>query len=412
MANLRDSSAARRDPAAPVLMPGRKAEYWQYSGMQRLDLAAFRPAPAVSVDALPAAHAAPAPRVVLVNGRFSAALSALDGLPAGVIVDSLAAALAREGEGLARSLGSLARVDASPFVALADAGLDDGVVIDIPDGIRLTAPLSVVSLGCEADGPVVFHTRLLVRLGREAAATLVERHAGTGACLSNLVGEISLGEGASLVHACVQDGDPLAGRHVSTLWVEAAGRARYDGAIIHAGALLGRHELHLRLAGEGAEAQLVGVALADAARIADITAFVTHAVPGCRSRQLFRAVANDEGRAVLQGKVRVDKGADGTDAHQLLRGLLLSPRAEADARPELEIYADDVACSHGAAIGDLDSDQLFYLAARGIPEAEARRLLVAAFVAQAIEAVPEGAARDALAASASSWLARKAGGAA
>ena len=413
MASMRDSSAARRDPAAPVPLPGRKAEYWQYSGVQRLDLAAFRSAaaaPSVSVDALPAAHAAPAPRIVLVNGRFSAALSALDGLPPGVVVESLAGALARDGDGLVRRLGSLARADVSPFVGLADAGLDDGVVIDVPDGVRLTKPLSVVSLGREADGPIVFHSRLLVRLGRDASATLVEHHAGTGAYLANLVGEIALGEGAGLVHACIQDEDADFGRHVSTLWVEAAGRARYDGAVLHAGAVLGRHEVHVALAGKGAEAQLVGVALADGARIADITAFVTHAVPGCRSRQLFRAVADDEARAVMQGKVRVEKGADGTDAHQLLRGLLLSPRAEADARPELEIYADDVACSHGAAIGDLDPDQLFYLAARGIPEAAARRLLVAAFVAQAVDAVPEGAARDAIAAAATFWLARKAGG--
>lgn len=401
--------ATLSDMAPVPALPARKAEYWQYSGVQRLDLSAFRPAaagPAVSVDALPAALAVPAPRAVLVNGRFSAALSALDGLPDGVTVRGLAAA---PGAGaVSPAPGTLARADASPFVALADAGLDDGVVIDVADGVRMVPPLSVVSLGREVDGPVMFHPRLLVRLGRDAALTLIEHHAGTGACLANHVGEIVLGDGAGLVHARVQTDDEAAGRNMSTLFVEAAARARYDGAALQAGAVLGRHEVHLRLAGEGAEAQLVGIALADAARVADVTAFVTHAVPRCRSRQVFRAVAGDEARAVLQGKVRVDKGADGTDAHQLLRALLLSPRAEADARPELEIYADDVACSHGAAIGDLDADQLFYLAARGIHEAEARRLLVAAFVEQAVDAIPEGAARDAVAAAAHAWLARKA----
>jgi len=403
--------ASRSDISTLPSLPGRKAEYWQHSGVQRLDLAAFRPAaagPSASVDALPAAHAAPALRVVLVNGRFNAALSALDGLPDGVTVRGLAAA---PGAGVVGPVpGTLARADASAFVALGDANLDDGVVVDIADGVRLVPALSLVSLGREIDGPVMFHPRLVVRLGRAASATLVEHHSGSGACLANEVGEIVLGEGASLVHARIQDDDAATGRNISTLWVEAAARARYDGVALHVGAVLARHELHLRLAGKGGEARFVGIALADGTRIADLTAFLTHAVPDCRSRQLFRAVADDEARTVLQGKVRVEAGADGTDAHQLLRALLLSPRAEADARPELEIYADDVACSHGAAVGDLDPDQIFYLAARGIPEAEARRLLVAAFVEQAIDAVPEGAARDAVAAAAHDWLARKAEG--
>jgi Fe-S cluster assembly protein SufD len=228
------------------------------------------------------------------------------------------------------------------------------------------------------------HLRLVLVLEPGASATLVEQAAA--AAWRNVGVDIVLGEGARLDHIRLSPAAPQAVL-VAEYFILVAAQARYHGHFADFGARLSRAELQVALAGEGAAAHLSGVAVLDAKRHADVTTHIIHRKGGTRSTQLFKNVAGGGARAVYQGKVTVAKGADGSDSLQTAKALLLSETAEADLKPELEIFADDVKCAHGAAVGDLDADSLFYLRTRGIPEAEARALLIHAFLEDALDAI-------------------------
>ncbi|HKX64873.1 MAG TPA: Fe-S cluster assembly protein SufD [Rhizomicrobium sp.] len=247
-----------------------------------------------------------------------------------------------------------------------------GVAFRVPKGITDLLKVDFIGPG---------HVRGLLVLEAGAALTLVE---GVGiADFRNVGFEIVLGEGASLEHVRIspEDGEAVL---VEEAAVHLAARARYRAHFAGFGCKLSRMELEIALEGEGAEAHLSGVAVLDGKRHSDVTTHVIHRVGNTNSTQLFKHVASGSARAVYQGKVTVAKGADGSDSNQSAKALLLGDAAEADLKPELEIFADDVKCAHGAAVGDLDAESLFYLRARGIPEGQARGLLLQAFLEDAV----------------------------
>jgi Fe-S cluster assembly protein SufD len=236
---------------------------------------------------------------------------------------------------------------------------------------------------------------VLILVEEGASLRLYESHRGAGvAGLANIGMELVLLHGARVDHVRLQAENPAA-LHVTSLGVSLAKDAHYQALYTAVGALLSRLDAHILLAAPGARAELRNVAVPGAGN-ADITTLMDHASPHTVSRQLFKSVVGEGGRAVMQGRVRVREGAVKSDSHQLFKALLLSSRAEADAKPELEIFADDVVCGHGTAIGALDEDALFYLRARGIPEAEARGLLIRAFLDETMDGFADEAVREAL----------------
>jgi Fe-S cluster assembly protein SufD len=259
-----------------------------------------------------------------------------------------------------------------------------GVAFRVPEGMTVAAPLKV-----DFTGPG--HVRALLVVEEGASLTLVE---GVGVCDFRNVGfEIVLGEKSSLEHVRISPNaaDAVLVEEVS-LHIAAGGR--YRGHFAGFGSKLARMELEIALEGEGAQAHLSGVAVLDGKRHNDVTTHVIHRHGNTNSTQLFKHVAAGQARAVYQGKVTVAKGADGSDSNQTAKALLLGDMAEADLKPELEIFADDVKCAHGAAVGDLDAESLFYLRARGIPEAEARGLLLQAFLEDAMTEIEHADQRE------------------
>jgi len=300
-----------------------------------------------------------------------AAATRIMGLPPGVEISDLGHP--HPPAWVAQHAGTLAR-NAVSEASLAFA--EGGIALRVPAGRAITTPLALELTGKG-------HVRLLLVL--EASASLSLFETGDAADPRNAGIEIVLGEGASLEHVRLARAVP--GVQVEEIALKLAAKARYNAHFANFGGKLSRTELTISLEGEGAEAHLSGVSVLGEAAHADITTHVIHRKGDTTSTQLFKKVAGGKARAVYQGKVTVAKGADGADSRQTAKALLLSEAAEADLKPELEIFADDVKCAHGAAIGDLEAEQLFYLRARGIPEAEARALLIHAFLEDALSGI-------------------------
>jgi Fe-S cluster assembly protein SufD len=378
--------------------PTRKIEAWHYTDLGLLARTGFAEAltPVDDDVALPEA-VAPA-RIVFLDGRYRADLSDAPA-PGGVALRSLGAALGTA-EGL---LGSVARVDDLPLAALNTMLFEDGALIDLPEGADGGA-VELLSLVQSGDRPVAVHPRHVVRLGKGAQLVLIERAVGRGEgrYLHNPVVEIRLEEGAHLTHVRIQQDAP-GGIHLSTVFAKVATGGTYDSFLLHAGAKLSRSEAHVSLDGPKATAHLNGAQLLSDGQHGDCTTFLDHAAPDCASRQTVKTVLAGRSRGVFQGKIHVHQIAQRTDGYQMNQALLLSEQAEIDSKPQLEIYADDVKCSHGATVGALDEAQLFYLRARGIPQETARSMLVEAFLQEAVETVEDETARNALATAVAGW---------
>ena len=247
-----------------------------------------------------------------------------------------------------------------------------------------------------------FHPRHAIRLGTGARLTLVEVNLGAGAYLNNPVFSVSVAEDATLVHLRIQNESPGA-FHLSTLYAEVGARGTYDSFLLSLGGRLARVEVHARLAGEKSAAHLNAAQLLGGGQHADFTTVVAHDAPATTSRQTVKSVLTGRSRGVFQGKIEVSRHAQKTDGYQMNQALLLSGEAEIDSKPQLEIYADDVKCSHGATVGELDPDQLFYLRSRGVPEAQARSILVRAFLDETLDPIAHEAAREAMEGMISAW---------
>jgi Fe-S cluster assembly protein SufD len=344
-------------------------------------------------------------QIVFVNGRFAAEWSRVEGLPAGVRFEPLAAALEREPHLVEEHLGRSARPDDHPFVALNTAHLRDGVVLHVPPGVAVGSPVFVYWVTTGAASPsLATSPRMLAILGERAEAHVVEAFVGTGgAAFVNAVTEASLGTGAHLDHATLQREGPGT-LHIGNLRVVQAGGSRSRTHLFSFGGALVRNELSVLLDGEGAGTALNGLACVSGAQHVDNHTLIDHARPHGTSVELYKEILDGSARGAFDGRIVVRPSARATDARQTNRNLVLSDTAKVDSKPQLEIYNNDVKCSHGSTTGRLDETMLFYLRSRGLGEAEARSLLIFAFGSEMAERVVESDLRAYVEASLLSWL--------
>jgi Fe-S cluster assembly protein SufD len=327
-------------------------------------------------------------RAVLVNGRFVASLSDLDDLPSGTRAGGLRAILESDPDALAGRLNRVAGEGAHVFSALNTAGLDDGFVLLIDEGVKVERPIELIHLSVGMDEPRVAQPRHLIDLAPGAQAQIAERYVSLGESLycTNSVLEVALGRGAALEHARIQLESPNA-YHIGGFYLSQGEGSRYKGVNIGLGAAWARTDLVVRFAGEHAECSLEGLYLAGDRQVMDYHLDVNHSVPGCASREDFKGIVYGKGRAVFDGSIRVEVDAQKTDAHLSNKNLLLSRNAEVDAKPQLEILADDVKCSHGTTVGQIEPEMLFYLRSRGIAAPLARRMLCIGFAGEIIDSL-------------------------
>ena len=334
------------------------------------------------------------PRLVFVNGVFAPALSSA-GVSGeqGVTWSALSAAGDGVAEPLQRHFNTVA-AHHHVFAALNSALMSDGALIHVAAGTRSRQPMEVLHVTVGGDDPPICHPRHLVVIDAGARAHLIERYAGLGDSVyfNNALVEVVVGEHAELIHESLREESPAA-QHLNDLHVRLEAGSRYR--FVHAG--LGgewsRTDLRLTFAGEGAGADLEGLMLARDGQLNDVHLDVRHEVPGCTSRESFKGILDGRGRVVFDGRILVARDAQQTDAALSNHNLMLSRQAEVDTKPQLEIYADDVKCSHGTTVGELDADMLFYLRARGIPEARAKRMLCQAFAQEVLERFESAALR-------------------
>jgi Fe-S cluster assembly protein SufD len=384
---------------AELGVPTRRQENWRFTNLRALETTLYPPAgseTAVDESAL-AGHrlGVTSHRIVLLNGRYSATLSDVSRLPAGVWLGSLTAAL-RDLPDLAAELFDESETVANqPFVALNAAFAGDGFLLVLDDGIALDWPVEIIHLG-RAASPVSVHTRHAVMAGKYSRASIVESYAGSGPYWRNAVAMIRLGEGATIQHVTLQD-EAHEAIHINATRVALAAAARYDAFTLTLGAQLSRADTIATIDGEGAYCGVNGAYLLRGSQEATTATLIDHAAPGSETREVFKGVVEDRSHGVFQGKIRVRREAQKTNAHQLNKNLLL------------EIYADDVKCSHGATVGDLDETAMFYLQTRGLPEAEARRMLIEAFAVEAIELVEHAPIQAYLRRHLDHWLANPKG---
>ncbi|MGC9268721.1 Fe-S cluster assembly protein SufD [Acidiphilium sp.] len=277
-----------------------------------------------------------------------------------------------------------------PMVTFNTAVAEDGACVAVPDATD-AGTMFLVSAVNVSDQAVIT-PRHRVSIGAGASLTLIEIARGIGSYLHSPVVEILLGKGAVLRHYRLQDDAPAA-VHVTTVVVTIAEDASYQSFTLNCGARLSRNETHVSMIGSGGDVHLNAAQLLSGAQLGDVTTVIAHEAPHCASRQTVKSILAGSARGVFQGRIEVARGAQKTDGYQMNQTLLLSPDAEIDSKPELEIFADDVKCSHGATIGALDPEQIFYLRSRGIPESQARAMLVRAFLDEALEPVADHAAR-------------------
>jgi Fe-S cluster assembly protein SufD len=315
----------------------------------------------------------------------------------------MASALAAGVPSVTAHLGKVAPSD-DVAVALNTAFMGDGAVIQIAARATLARPIHLV-FGNSGQRPAAIFTRSLIVVESGARAMLVESHEGAvdGNDQVNAVLELSVGDEAHVDHIKLT-GAGAGALHVWTMMASIGARARFNEFLFTTGGAVVRNQLFVRFDGEDTVAGIRGATLLKGRQHADVTLVADHAVPGCTSREMFKSVLDDSGRSVFQGKIIVRQGAQKTDARMATHALLLTDDAEADNKPELEIYADDVQCGHGATSGALDQDLLFYLKARGIPDEEAAALLIQAFVGEAVEGIEHAGLRDALMDHVAAWL--------
>ncbi len=327
--------------------------------------------------------------LVFVNGEYAPGLSSPGSLPEGVLATGMAEALRNGGALLQRHLGRYARIEENPFTALNTAFLRDGGLIHVPAGVDLPLPIHLVFVTTAEAADSVIHPRNLIVVERNARASVVESYVtlapGTR-YWTNPVTEVWTGPNSWAEHTRIQR-ESEAAYHVATTQVEVARDSHYRSFSMAMGAALARHNLNARLADQHSEALLYGLYITRGDQVVDTHSVLYHDHPNCRSWEVYKGILEDRSHAVFNGKVFVKPEAQKTDAKQTNRNLLLSDHAKVDTKPQLEIFADDVRCTHGATIGRLDDVALFYARSRGLPAVEAERLLTYAFAAEVIEEV-------------------------
>jgi len=399
---LKEIRAAALARFAELGFPTTHQEEWRFTSVASIAGTPF---------ALPARRAGPAAkrvaplflpvesacRLVFVNGRYSEALSSADGLPRGVCAGSLAVALEREPELLERHLARHAAYAANPFGALNTAFLRDGAFVHVAEGVTFDAPLQLLFLSAPGAKPTVAHPRSLVVVERGARASVIESYAALhdGTYWTNAVTEVVVADGGQLELVRPQR-EARSAFHVATTHTLQGRNSVLRVHPIVLGAALARHDIVSVLDGPGAELVLNGLYLLDGTRHADHHTVIDHAKPDCQSHEYFNGVLADAGRGVFNGRIIVRPGAQRTDSKQTNHNLVLSEQARADSQPQLEIYADDVKCTHGATLGPLDEKEVFYLRSRGLSPEQARSLMTYGFGAEILGRLRHPLVRDAL----------------
>ena len=419
---LRQSGMARFEREG---FPVARDEEWRFTPITPIVRGVFQPATSPALpfrrDEAEALAYGPEswPQLVFVNGRFAPEISNTPALPDGVVVLSLAEALARRPELVEPHLGKHVTVEATPFTALNAAFIQDGAFVLVPEGIELATPIQLCFVTTGDQHERVTHPRSLIVLGERARAAVIESYHGTerrndgktegtaaggpsdgpsfrpSVYLTNAVTEVVLGAHAWLEHSRIQRESSTA-YHVGFSHVHQAEESHYRSFSLAMGSAISRHNLHTRLGAPETEALLYGLSIAEGKQLADHHTAIYHDQPDCRSWEVYKAILDGESRGVFNGKVFVKPEAQKTDAKQTNRTLLLSERARVDTKPQLEIFADDVKCTHGATVGYLDDLPLFYFRSRGVPEERAKRLLTYAFAAEVLDEIQVPEVRAAL----------------
>ena len=406
---LRDLRAGAIARFAELGFPTTRQEDWRFTSVAPLLESAFAPAPSGGTPGT-VASGGPALRMVFVNGKYAAERSSLAGLPAGVRAGSLATLLEKGGGAGAlveRHLGRGAPLADNPFAALNTAFVADGAVVHLTPGAVLAEPLHLIFASAPGGKPTVSHPRVLVIADERARVTLVEHYVSLEDAphWTNAVTEIVVGDGAAVEVIRIQE-ESVRAFHVASTHTR---QGRDSALALHPlalGAALARHDITNVLEGQGADLLLNGLYLLGGRQHADHHTVIDHAQPDCRSHEFMNGVLDAASRGVFNGRIIVRPGAQRTDSKQTNHNLVLSEDARADSQPQLEIYADDVKCTHGATLGPLDPKELFYLQSRGLALAEARALLTYGFGAeilgrlrhQGLRATLDGAVRARLAA--------------
>jgi Fe-S cluster assembly protein SufD len=343
--------------------------------------------------------------LVFINGRFAPELSQLGVLPAAVTVGSLAEAIAKNPGVIESHLGRYTKSIRDGFAALNTAFIEDGAYIHLPRRTILEAPIHLLFVSAGNGSAAMAHPHNLIVAEDETQAGIVEDYVslGSGVFFSNAVTELVAGENAVLAHHLIERED-LEALNVSTLHLEQARSANLSSHSVLLGGALVRNNVHPVLAGEGGECLINGLFLGNVRQHMDNYMLVEHASPHCSSRQFYNGILDGHAHGVFHGRIIVHKDAQKTDAKQTNRNLLLSDDAQIDTKPQLEIYADDVKCTHGATIGQIEENALFYMRSRGIDETAARRLLLFAFASESLERIRNGAVREYLEGTIRQWL--------
>ncbi|WP_369723981.1 Fe-S cluster assembly protein SufD [Bradyrhizobium sp. LLZ17] len=393
-------------------LPHRRIEEWKYTDLRALlgevlPLAASPDAAALkrAADAVKASAIAGARKLVLVDGVFAADLSDLKALGSEVSVKTLREVLESKANPAAADL--LQTVSSDAVISLNAAMATDGVVISVADGAQPSAPIQLIHVATASSASTF--TRSHLRIGKGARATIIESFVAAGNTSAYQVSDaviLWIGDDADVAYIRLMDDAPDA-VNITSQFVTVGANTKVNFFNMTSGAAVSRLQGFITLAGEGSELAINGVNLLKKTEHGDTTLVVDHAVPNCVSREIFRAVIDDRAHSVFQGRIIVRPDAQKTDGKMMTRALLLSDEAEADNKPELEIFADDVSCGHGATAGALDDNLLFYLKARGLPEKQAQALLIQAFVGEAIEQIADDGLREHVIGIAERWLERR-----
>ncbi len=393
---LREGAFARFEELG---FPTTDEEDWKYTNVAPLARKAYRPGAAAEVggDAVEPFISAEAreSRLVFVNGVYSPEHSSLEAVPGSVVVEDLGAALAGEhGELLWEHLGRLAGEGGGAFAALNTAFVGGGALLFVPKGVAVEAPVQLLFLSAGGGEEFTTFPRVLVVAERDSRLDLIESYAAAGRAeyFTDAVVEVFVGEGARVTHYKVQD-ESDESFHVATTRAEVARDAAYDLTTVTLGARLSRHDIEVALISPGAACSVDGLYIVGDAQHTDTHSLIDHREPNGVSRQTYKGILDGRSRAVFNGRVYVHEGASGTDAQQSNKNLLLSRDARVNTKPQLEIFNDDVKCAHGATVGQLEEEEVFYLLSRGLHPELARNLLTYGFAEEIVEKIKFGSIR-------------------
>jgi Fe-S cluster assembly protein SufD len=392
----RREQASRR--FAEVGFPNTRQEDWRFTNVAPIADAKFALANGAFAQAASLIAGVKVPgalMLAIVNGRFAAGLSDLSAMPKGVRIAGLRDG-ARDGtDGLEQHLAKVFNIDTHPFAALNTAHLDDGVAIFVTSGAAIETPIHIVTVTGGDGKPVTAHPRVLVVAGANSQVRIAQTFIGAADSVyfNNSVAEVVVGEGA-IVEFYTDQRESLQAYHIANIQAHVAAKGVFASHAFSIGARIQRHDIGIGLKGEGADCTMNGVYLADGERLLDTHTSLDHAMPHCTSHEVYKGILAGKAKAVFNGRIIVRIDAQKTDAKQTNRALLLSDEATINSNPQLEIFADDVKCTHGAAVGQLDEEAMFYLQARGLTRVEARDMLLHAFAGEVLEGLKIPALRE------------------